>query len=272
MLKRVGYLWRLLATAMSFALFGIGGVIIPVLATPIIWLSSRDSRTRQIRARWLVHSLFQLFVKFMKYTGVLTWRINGFEKLNQPGVVILANHPTLLDVVFLVSFVPNADCVVKGKLMRNPAMRGFVRLTGYITNDHQGVDLINKARSSLADGSAMIIFPEGTRTRPNGEIKFQRGAANMLVRTEARALPVIINCTPLTLSKQHKWYHIPPTRFHLEFWVLDEIDLTSYKSMPAALSARQLTKDLQELFREELLGNEQGLARAGSKTAHHQHS
>ena len=94
---------------------------------------------------------------------------------------MLANHPSLIDVVVLISIIPNADCVVKAHLFKNPFLRGVVKNTGYISNaDPEG--LLVDCKKSLAAGNNLIIFPEGTRTKVGQAVKFQRGAANIALR------------------------------------------------------------------------------------------
>lgn len=248
---KLNYYWRLFATAIAFSLFGIGGVVIPLLALPVFYLLPGGLTERQVRTRKLVHWTFRLFIQIMRLLGILSWEINGLDKLQRTGVLVLANHPTLLDVVFLISFIPNADCIVKSRLMKNPAMRGFVTLTGYITNDSADT-LIDNAKSSLEQGSTLIIFPEGTRTKPGQDIMFQRGAANIIVRSGFVPTPVIIECTPLTLSKQHKWYHIPERKFHLSFRVLNDINIDSFMALNPSLGARHLTHYLENFFKTKL--------------------
>lgn len=248
---KLNYYWRLFATAIAFSLFGIGGAVMPLLALPVFYLLPGGLTERQVRTRKLVHWTFRLFIQIMRLLGILSWEINGLDKLQRTGVLVLANHPTLLDVVFLISFIPNADCIVKSRLMKNPAMRGFVTLTGYITNDSADT-LIDNAKSSLEQGSTLIIFPEGTRTKPSQDIMFQRGAANIVVRSGFVPTPVIIECTPLTLSKQHKWYHIPERKFHLSFRVLNDINIDSFMVLNPSLGARHLTHYLENFFRTKL--------------------
>lgn len=47
--------------------------------------------------------------------------------LERQGLLILANHPTLIDTVFLMAFVKHADCIVNNNLWRNPFTGGPVR-------------------------------------------------------------------------------------------------------------------------------------------------
>lgn len=249
--QRLNYGWRLFATALSFLLFGLGGIVVPWVATPWIKLTSRTPEERQRRARLLIHRTFRFFIHTMRGLGVLTWDIQGELLLQRSGLLVLANHPCLIDVVFLIAFIPNPDCIVKGRLLANPAMGGYLRLTGFLSND-RGAELIEDARGSLAVGSALIIFPEGTRTQPGQPLHFQRGAANVALRTNTSITPVTILCQPLTLSKMHRWYHIPPQKVHMTLLVGKDIPITSYNQHQPALAARQLTQDLQDYFTEEL--------------------
>jgi 1-acyl-sn-glycerol-3-phosphate acyltransferase len=96
--------------------------------------------------------------------GVLTYRRQGAEKLGRPGQMIIANHPSLIDVVLLIGLVRNANCVVKQSLWQNPFTRSPVRCRQYISNDGS-VDMLDNAAGALRGGQTLIIFPEGTRTR-----------------------------------------------------------------------------------------------------------
>ena len=249
--QRLNYCWRLFATALSFTVFGLGGVIVPLLATPWIRLTSRNQAQCQTRARLFIHRSFRFYIHMMRGLGVLTWEINNEHLLRRPGLLVLANHPCLIDVVFLIAFIPNPDCIVKGRLLANPTMRGYLRLTGFLRND-RGVELIEDARVSLAMGSALIIFPEGTRSVPGEPLHFQRGAANVALRTHTAITPVTILCDPITLTKKHKWYEVPARRFHITLRVGAVIPVSTYDQQQPALAARELTRNLQDYFTEEL--------------------
>ncbi|MGI9293634.1 MAG: lysophospholipid acyltransferase family protein [Pseudomonadales bacterium] len=249
--RQINYGWRLVATALAFAVFGLGGVIIPLFALPLLLLLPGDDQRRQQRARYLVHQVFLLFIHFMRVVGILEWRFTGLEKLDRRGLLVLANHPTLLDVVFLVGLMPNANCIVKGQVHRNPVMRGLVSLTGYIVNEH-GESLLEDARKSLDSGSSLIVFPEGTRTPPSGAMVFRRGAAHIALRARVQPSLAIIRCQPPTLSKQHKWYHIPDRRFLISIDVRDDLPIDDYLKLNPALGARHLTRDLQDFYIGEL--------------------
>lgn len=261
MLYRLNYIWRLLATGFAFFIFGLGGFIAPLCALPILCFTSKDHQVRQRRARKLIHWVFNAFIKMARALGILTWDIDGLERLQKSGILVFANHPTLIDVVFLVAFIPNADCIVKSRLLKNPTMRGFVNLAGYITND-SGEELIAMSAKSVIDGSALIIFPEGTRTKDSRELSFHRGAANIAVRGNIPPTPVVIKCDPATLSKQHKWYHIPDRKFHLSIQVHSELNIDEFRKPNFSLGARRLTHYMEDFFTKEVIANEHRLTRA----------
>jgi len=248
--KGLNHLWRLTATAFCFAVFGAGGVLVSLLATPVLYLLPGTAADRRLRARRLVHWLFRGFARLMQGLGVMAWRVEGLERLDRQGLLVLANHPTLIDVVLLVALIPNANCIVKSRLLSNPAMRGFITLAGYITNDRGG-NLVDQAAESLAAGDVLVIFPEGTRSREGAPIHLQRGAANVAVRCQVPVTPVVIHCSPPTLSKEHRWYHIPERPFVMSFSVRDDIAITPFLDCPAPLGARHLTSSLERFFTEE---------------------
>ena len=252
LLQWPGRLWRIFATALSFACFGVGGLLLWLFVFPLQALIWRDAARRQQAARSVVQAVFRLFIGFMRLLGLIRYEVLGVEKLQRRGLLVLANHPTLIDVAFLISLVPNASCVVKSTLANHPCTRGPVRATGYICNNPNS-DLLLACTDTLAAGSNLIIFPEGTRSRPGQALKMQRGAAQIALRGGLDITPVRIQCEPLGLYKGQPWWTVAkrPLRFTIE--VGD--DLPSAPILEAAggehgRAARRLTESLIRFFSE----------------------
>jgi 1-acyl-sn-glycerol-3-phosphate acyltransferase len=170
-------------------------------------------------------------------------------------LLILANHPTLIDTVFLMAFVKHADCIVKGRLWNNPFTRGPVQAAGYVNND-AGADLIRDCIASLRKGNNLIIFPEGTRTSQDGMIALKRGAAHIAVRAARNVTPVVIHCEPLTLGKGEKWWRVPPSAARFRIEVREDIEIGPFiDGVSEAIAARRLTDYLQSYFTEEVQGH-----------------
>lgn len=221
-MKYLNHLWRIFATGLSFFLFGLGGLAQWLIYFPLLNLLVRDAPRRRRYARRAISKSFGAFIVIMRKLGVCTYHFDGLDALTPSGQIVVANHPTLLDVVFVISKLPNADCVVRSGLAKNLFTRGPVRAAGYICND-QGEAMIEDCLRSLASGSHLVFFPEGTRTKPGITPKLQRGVANLALRAKLPVRPVRIRCDPPTLSKGQKWYRVPARRFHVDVCVLPEL-------------------------------------------------
>ncbi|MBP3060337.1 1-acyl-sn-glycerol-3-phosphate acyltransferase [Pseudomonas chengduensis] len=241
---------------MSFALFGVGGVLLRVLVFPLLSLLPGDTQRRRTRARAVVSRTFRLFVEFMFRTGVLTYEVEGAERLGRPGQMVIANHPSLIDVVVLIAFIRDANCVVKQSLWENPCMRGPIRAAQYISNSGS-MDMLDEAAGALQNGETLIIFPEGTRTVPGSSPEFHRGAAAIAVRGASLVTPVVISVTPTTLTKAEPWYSIPSRRFHFRLRVGEDIEPRQFtEQAPLPIASRKLNDHLHQHFMKELASDE----------------
>ena len=262
--QRIDHAWRVFATGLSFAAFGVGGLVLGGVVLPVLLQVIRAPARRQRLGRRAIQLAFAGHVGLMRRLGVMTYQIDGRERLDRDGLLVLANHPTLIDVVLLISLLPNADCVVKRAVALNPFMRGPVRAAGYVSND-DGAGLVDDCIGAVQAGGNLVIFPEGTRTVPGQPPRLQRGAANIAVRGRLDITPVIITCTPSRLAKGQKWYRVPSRRFHVRLQVGEDIPiapfLTDAGNAPRgeALAARRLTDYLTRYF--DLSGD---LRRAGT--------
>lgn len=254
LVKRLNRYWRIAATGFSFLAFGVGGLLLRIAVFPLLNLCIREPGLRVLAARHVILVVFRVFVGLMRWLGVLRYDISGLERLQRQGLLILANHPTLIDTVFLMAFVKQADCIVKSRLWNNPFTRGTVRAAGYISNE-SGTGLLEDCIASLQRGNNLIVFPEGTRT--DGPISLKRGAANIAVRSLSNVTPVVIRCVPPTLAKGARWWQVPPAIAHFSIEVKEDIDVLAFiaEAGSETLAARHLTAYLQDYFRKESQSN-----------------
>ena len=249
--RRDFFYWRFLVTGFSFLLFPIGAVVVGVVLLPLVRLFPASAERRRARARAIMRGGLRLFIAIMSGLGGMTYEFRGVERLGRPGQMIVANHPSLIDVVFLLGFSPAPGCVVKAGLWRNPLTYWAVTLAEYIRNDSPAT-MIEAAARSLREGQHLIMFPEGTRTVPNAPFVFHRGAANIAVRAAKVVTPVYIRCEPTTLTKSERWYRIPARRPRFTLIVGDDLDPQAYRNRPAPVASRQFNDFLQAHFQERL--------------------
>jgi len=252
--RRDFWLWRLFATALAFTLFGLGGLLLSVLVFPAQWLFSRRPTQFHQRARLAVHYSFRFLVYFMRSAGLLTVDFRGANQLGKPGQMIIANHPSLLDVMLLIAHVKNANCIVRHGLNKNVFTWGPLAACGYISND-QSMEMLERAAKTLREGETLIVFPEGTRTPLGTAPRFHRGACAIALRGAACMTPVLIRMQPRSLTKGEPWYRIPPRRITYSIHVGEDIILSDWReNQPTPIASRKLNTHLHNYY-AAALGN-----------------
>ncbi|MFC7290840.1 lysophospholipid acyltransferase family protein [Hirschia litorea] len=245
---------RLVTTALSFAFFGIGGLVLALVYFPLMRLFVWDSEKRAKISQASVHVGFRTFIETMRIMGVVSYEIHGAQKLKEcRGTVVVANHPSLLDVVFMMAFMRRTRAVVKNSVATNPFMGGVIRSSNYIPNTGDPEALIQACSEALQEGANLCIFPEGSRTPIGAKVKYQRGFSYVALKSKAPVLIVTIEVTPPSLRKGEPWYSIPVKKSHWVIRVHETIDTeANYGNDRPVIGARRLATDVQSKIEKEL--------------------
>lgn len=192
----------------------------------------------------------------LKMLGVLEIDISGTNALRQiKGHVVVANHPTLLDVVILMALIPRVQCIVKHQLWTSRYLGGVVRHAGYIRNDLLPDELLSACAAAMREGANLIIFPEGTRSSPHEPFRFHRGVANIALLAGADIQTVAIKCAPLFLTKNDKWWRVPSRRPLFSVTVGDILSIRHIgEGLSRPLAARAVVRRLETYYAGILSG------------------
>jgi 1-acyl-sn-glycerol-3-phosphate acyltransferase len=247
---------RVVATGFCFIVFGLSGLVVLCVVFPLLRLIYRDIGESRRHARNIINLIFRWFVRLMVGCGTFSYEIRNREKLNRQGLLIVANHPTLIDVVLLISLVRNPNCVIKASLRTNIFTRGPVGSAGFVVNT-DGPQLVEDCIASVRSGDNLVIFPEGTRSlEHNGALNpLRRGAANIALRGKLDLTPVVITVSEPVLGKGQRWYHAPRKKPHFVLDVQDDIPVSQGAGDAAEAvgrGVRQLTNDLNVVFTREI--------------------
>jgi len=153
---------------------------------------------------------YRMFWAVARASGLLHMDADALKPLAQErGLVIVANHPSLLDALMLVAVLPRSACVMKGSLMSNPLLGPGARLARYIRNNspHQ---LMHLAIGDLKAGGQLVMFPEGTRTTRAPLNPFQGGFALIARRAGVPVQTVFIDTDSPYLGKGWPLWKLPP--------------------------------------------------------------
>lgn len=245
----VDYRWRQFGTGLSFTIFGLAGVVVAPVVLPMMRFGSGGEAGLRRRVQGFVSGWFRVFSHIMRTVGVIDWRISGAEKLKKQGQMIIANHPSLIDVVLLLGYIPKVDCIVKQALFKNPFTHAPVTWAGYVSNSTP-TQLVADCADRLRQGHSLLIFPEGTRTEPGEPIRIPHAAARIALESGAPVLPVSIKVEPLTLHKGLPWYRVPSKRaiWTIEVGEPERIDQFLSQAPNMAIAARRLSRHWEQDF------------------------
>jgi 1-acyl-sn-glycerol-3-phosphate acyltransferase len=248
----MGRKWRLVATALSFVVFGVGATALTVTVAPAIALFVRRPQRRREIARACIRSWFASFLSFMQLVRVVRLDVDADTRhalAAERGSVVVANHPSFLDVLVLLAHIEQSNCVVKSVIRRNPFLSWGVSLAGYIGNADPEA-LLSACETALSRNETLIIFPEATRSRPGEPIRLQRGAANIALRANATIRLVHFKCEPPLLAKGVPWYGVPERQPCLAMRVGGSVRARDF--LVAGESRNAAAKRLTSLLQHEL--------------------
>src|SRR5881628_3947896 len=147
------------------------------------------------------------------WASLYTWlnpawrvRVEGREKIRRGAAyVIVVNHQSLLDILVLFRLFVHFKWVSKIENFRVPFIGWNMSLNRYIKLRRGSRDSVARAlhacERALAQGSSIMMFPEGTRS-PDGRLKaFKPGAFVLAQRARVAILPILVEGTANALPK-----------------------------------------------------------------------
>lgn len=165
---------------------------------------------------------FRWMLRLMERTNLVHFELDALDVLRDArGLVVAPNHLSMIDVMLVVSRLPDAVCIMKAGLERNPAMGGG-RLAGYIPND-AGLPVIRRAAEALREGTNLVVFPEGTRS-PDGRVgPFHPGFAIIARRAHAPIQPVFLESNTRYLGKGWPIWRRPDFPLRYRAWLGERV-------------------------------------------------
>lgn len=181
------------------------------------------------------------------------WRvhIDGREKIrNGVAYVMVANHQSLVDILVLFRLFKHFKWVSKVENFRVPCVGWNMRLNRYIQlrrGDPDSVEqMMNACEKTLAEGSSVMIFPEGTRSEDGKLRPFKHGAFTLAQRCRVPLLPIVVDGSSRALPKRG---FVLRGRHHIYVRVLDEIPPASFADIPVAELIERVRGDIGAALR-----------------------
>lgn len=212
------------------------------------------------------------------YRVLTSVKVVGAEHLPPAGpVIVAANHISFFDTVVLMFSVPRRTFFVgKAEYMDSWTTRRLFPALGLIPIDRaaarKAMATLDIAASTLADGHALGIYPEGTRSRDGLLHKGHTGVAQLAMMAGAPIVPVGLVGTDRI---QPIGTRVPRPFRKAEIRFGPPIDPASYGGS-ARRRRQQITNDLMESVRllcgqrtsDDFAGDEPPLIRGGNESVY----
>jgi len=239
-----------LARRLLSTLFWIFLVVSSLLCFPVavvIWAVTAPFDRR--------HAVLHQFTCF--WASLYTWFnpawpvvVSGREHIRRDATyVMVANHQSLLDILVLFRLFVHFKWVAKIELFKIPCIGWNMSLNRYVRlrrGDPESIArMMRTCEERMAEGSSIMMFPEGTRSA-DGRLKpFKHGAFTLAKTARAPLLPIVVEGTADALPKRG---FVLQGRHHIRVRVLPEIAYERF----ADVSVPELTEQVHALFAAEL--------------------
>lgn len=230
---------RIALTGLSFLIFFLGSALIGLVLFPLLFVAAGfDLRRHRDRCTRLVGWGYGTFLFWMRLAGLIEWGppVHPPPELRDRAYVLVANHPSLIDVLFLLHwFRPRLTSLVKAAWYRSLFFGPLLRSTHYLPGAsaeeldaaiaHDGeAPVVRRMTAHLRAGHPIVVFPEGTRSAAGGLRPFKRGAFEAAVAAGVPIVRVFIAVDRPMLMKGVPFWHVPPRRARWDFELLPTVD------------------------------------------------
>lgn len=239
--------FRSFLVILSFIIFGICSLFLNFLIFP---LAEKILKNDGIKNKYInfsskiIHKSWGIFVNFLIFIKLIKLDIKDKEKLqNIKGKVIVATHPSYIDILILMALIPKTTCFVKSKLAQNFVFKNIVNSI-FITNDTD-LDIIKTKTKELFDNDFnIIIFPTGQRHRKNEYPKIKKGASLVALTAQKDIVPVQIFSSEDFLFINQPFYQGGKKTVIFDINVKDEIKVEGCLFETEIIAKKQITKQI----------------------------
>ena len=121
----------------------------------------------------------RLTLRVARLTGLVQCDLSALTKVagqhSINGLLLVANHPSRLDALFMIACLPDLVCITKASIWDHRLFGATIRMAGYprVGDDRH----LASVAALLLRGYRVLVFPEGTRSPTTGPGRFRPGFA-----------------------------------------------------------------------------------------------
>ncbi len=166
-------------------------LVAAALLLPCLFLPR--SAARHVAAAWTWCSLM-----LARALCGVCWEVKGRENIRTGATIYASKHQSAWETLAFWVILREPLYVLKQELLWLPLVGWYLRKVGNIAiNRGAGASamkgMITRCKTALAAGETIVIFPEGTRTRPQETRPFNPGIAALYAQAGTPVIPVALN-------------------------------------------------------------------------------
>ena len=182
----------------------------------------------------------------MMLLGLFKLDIKNLEDLKKiKNKVIVATHPSFIDIVILIGLIPRSTCFVKKELGQKLILKNIINSI-FITNDVELEELKVQSKKMLDMGFNVIIFPSGIRHRKNEFPKIKKGASLVALNANKNVVPIRFFADGEFLFINKPFYDADSHLITFELEMMDEIVIESLQEETEIAAKQRLTKMIEK--------------------------
>lgn len=232
----------ILISLFAFSYFIFGSLLISLIGLIMFRVIPGNS----LRKKFLYHTLLKMFTWSMVYImgNVKKTIINpNREDFSKPAVII-ANHSSVLDILFTVMLHPKLILLTNKWVWNSPLFGSAVRFAQYYPVMEGAENTIPQLSKIVNEGYSIVVFPEGTRSVDGTINRFHKGAFYIAEQLKIDVLPLLIHGASHTLSKGY--FYLKDSSVSLKF-----LPRIPHNDPTFGMELRDRTKLITAHFRRE---------------------
>ena len=149
----------------------------------------------RVRYRFInFYSVLNLWV--LKHLCNIDYRVEGEENIPEnESCIVFSKHQSALETMMVQRIFPPLTFVLKKELLWLPFFGLGLRAIDPIAIDRKSgrraiTEVVRQGIDRLSKGTWVVIFPEGTRSKPGTKLDYKKGGAILASKSEHKVIPV----------------------------------------------------------------------------------
>ena len=181
----------LLLTIIFYGALASWTILMGFLSLPFLLLPSKSIA---LPAKIWIRGIFIC----LKYICGVTHEMRGLTNLSDEPVIIVSKHQSAFETFALYYYLKKSFFIHKKQLFYIPIFGQYLMKHNMVSIDRAGHastmrKMITDVKKKLDSGSTIIIFPEGTRTKPGAKADYKTGFIGIYNTSKRKLQPVALN-------------------------------------------------------------------------------